>query len=271
MIKIPKIAYAIIGIFLWLTVYITNHAAGIALLILFAAYLIYSRRSYYYSVRAAKLYSAGMTDEALRLYEKAAKIKSSTPRVKHSYAYLLLKNKQVEESLKVLDDLLASSISEADKNNTKLTYSLAKWKSGKLDEAVEILEGMYPNFKTTILYENLGYLLILQGNYERALEINLEGFEYNNSSNVTCDNLGETYYHLGDYAKSAEIYEDLVKKEPKFPEAYYHYALTLLKLEEPAKALENLKKALEFPESYLSNITHEDIKNTIKQLENVQE
>lgn len=240
------------------------------MLFLFAAFLLYRRRSFYYSVRAAKLYSIGLVDESLRLYSKAAKIKSSAPRVKHSYAYLLLKNKQVDEAITVLEALLNSNITEADKNNTKLTYSLAKWKSGKLDEAVEMLEGIYPNFKTTILYENLGYLLILQGNYERALAINLEAYDYNSSSNVISDNLGETYYHLGDYAKSAEIYESLVEKEPKFPEAYYHYALTLIKQDNKEKALKNYKKALEFPESYLSNITHEDIKNAIKELENEQ-
>lgn len=101
----------------------------------------------------------------------------------------------------------------------------------------------------------MGYLLILQGDYGKALEHNLAAYEYNSNDKIIQDNLGLNYYLLDMYDRSEEIYEALLEKSPTFPDPYFNYGLVFLKLNEPEKAIEYMKKALEYNFSYLSSLT----------------
>lgn len=128
------------------------------------------------------------------------------------------------------------------------------------------MEQVYNEFKCLTMYESYGYLLIVKGDYEKALEINQEAYNYDNSSRVILDNLGETYYHLKDFDKSYDLYKNLIDNEPTFPEPYYHFALVLMEKGDNDRALEMLNKPLDYKESYLSEVTHEIIKNTIEEI-----
>ncbi|MDP4091012.1 MAG: tetratricopeptide repeat protein [Bacillota bacterium] len=239
---------------------------GIALVALLVLVAAFSKRYVYYFFQGNRLYNSGDIERAFQYYEKSAKVPDSSARSISVYGYLLLKNRNPDKAETILNSLKLDKLSIADRNQAKLNLSLVYWKKNKLDKALELLEAVYKEFKCLTMYESYGYLLILNGDYEKALEINQEAYAYDKSSQVVIDNLGETYYHLNDYAKAYDLYKDLIVKEPSIPEPYYHYALVLKEKGETSQALEMLKKALGFKESYLSEVSHEIIQNAIDEL-----
>ena len=68
-----------------------------------------------------------------------------------------------------------------------------------------MLEEIIKTYETTTVYGSLGYLLILKGNLENALQFNLKAYEYNPSDKIIQDNLGQNYYLLGQYEKAKDI------------------------------------------------------------------
>ncbi len=149
----------------------------------------------------------------------------------------------------------------------KSNYALALWKNGELDRAIAIYEDIFPKYKNTIIYGSLGYLYILKGDLEKALKFNQEAMEYNDTGTVILDNLGQTYYLMGEYEKAEEIFKKLMTLSPKFPEAYYDYALVLEKLGNKSGCIENLKNALNYKPNFLSGVTVEQIQDKLKQVE----
>lgn len=243
-----------------------NKLIGIALLIIAALAGIFIKRDFLYFLKGNKFYSSGNIEQAFKYYEKAIKVKNASPRIVSAYAYLLLKNRNPEKSEKLLNTLQIDELNVPEKNQARLNLALVYWKQNKLDKALELMEQVYNEFKCLTMYESYGYLLIVKGDYEKALEINQEAYNYDNSSRVILDNLGETYYHLKDFDKSYDLYKNLIDNEPTFPEPYYHFALVLMEKGDNDKALEMLNKSLDYKESYLSEVTHEIIKNTIEEI-----
>lgn len=229
-------------------------------------------KSLYYVYMANGSFRAGDQKEALTWLEKAYKTGSAKPGIVITYGYLLLKNGQLEESIKILKEQLSKpNLANQDYYNAKSNYGLALWKKGQLEDAIKLYEEIIPKFKTTNMYGNLGYLYNLKGDLETALKFNLEAFEYNDASGIILDNLGQTYYLLGDFEKANEIFKKLMNLNPKFPEAFYDYALVLEKLGDREKCLEKLRNALVYKPNYLSALTAEQIEQKLAAVEKEQE
>lgn len=221
-----------------------------------------------YSMRANLAYSNGRTEETLRLLEKSYLTKKARPEVVSYYGFILLKCGKLELAAKILEEQLASKgLSETDRNTAQANYALVLWKQGKLEAAISLYEEIFPRYKNTSVYGSLGYLYNLKGDLEKALHFNLEAYEYNKSGQVILDNLGQTYYLMGNYEKAEETYKRLMELKPQFPEAYYDYALVLEELGDKAKSLDMLKSALSYNLNYLSEVTRDDIDGKIAQLE----
>jgi tetratricopeptide (TPR) repeat protein len=148
----------------------------------------------------------------------------------------------------------------------KSNIALVQWKKGQLDDAVATLEEVFAGFKNTAVYGSLGYLLILKGDLEKALEFNREAYDYNNQNAVIVDNLGQNYYLMGEYDSAGEVYEKLLAGKPDFPEPYYNYGLVLAATGCRERALELFRKALEQKFSFLSAITREEVEHAIRKL-----
>ncbi len=222
-----------------------------------------------YVIKANSAYQKGNIQEALNYLEKACNTGSAKPGIVTTYGYLLLKEGHLDESLKVFKGLInsTSKISDNDLYSLKSNYALALWKNGELDRAISLYEEIFPYYKNTIIYGSLGYLYILEGNLEKALKFNQEAMEYNSTGAVILDNLGQTYYMMGEYEKADEIFKKLMALSPKFPEAYYDYALVLEKLGDKERCIENLKNALNYKPNFLSGVTVEQIQDKLKQVE----
>lgn len=221
-----------------------------------------------YSFKANVAYNQGNTQEAAVFLEKAYRTGKAKPNMVLSYGYIILKQGRLSEALKVFEEQLASPrLKKLERLNAKANYALALWKNNRLNEAIALLEEILPHFKNTNVYGSLGFFYILLGDLEKALEFNLQAYEYNSTGGVILDNLGQTCYLMGDYEKAHKYYKELMALNPKFPEAYYDYALLLEKTRDREKAVENLKIALQYKTNFLSAITNEDIENKLAELE----
>lgn len=238
---------------------------GIVALLLYFAVQLYFARPTLFNLIGSRKYTLGQIEDALKWFKKAYDTKKAGTRISVSYAYLLLKNAEPAKSEEVLQQVLNSKPKAEDLPYTKSIMALVLWKKGELDAATDMLIDVMQTYKTTSVYGSLGYMLILKGDLEKALQFNLEAYDYNSSDKVILDNLGQNYYLLGMYDKSKEIYEALIEKSPTFPEAWFNYGLLLEKLGEPERALENMKKALDYKFSYLCSIRREDIEAKIRE------
>lgn len=244
-----------------------NPYLGNGLLSIFILYKLYSLRSYFYAMMGNTNYAKGQKNKALQYFKKASEIKNCSPRIATSYAYLLLKEKEVHSSKEILDKLLSkNNLKLEEESIIKMTLALVYWKEDNIDLAVETLEKVYSKFKNSTLYESLGYLLIIQGDYNKALEFNLEAIDYDDGNDVIKDNLAQSYYHLENYDKSEEIYEKLTSKGAAFAEPYYYYGLILEKNGEIEKSKDMLKSSLTFKESFLSSLSKDIIESELNKL-----
>ncbi len=232
---------------------------SIAGIVIYTGVLLYTGRTTIFSIMGARSYSKGDIDKAIMWFERIYKLKNPPVRPCVSYAYIVLKKGDTNKAEQILQELLKNNSSSPDTPYIKSIIALVLWKKGKIDEAVSLLENVIKSYVTTSVYESLGYMLIEQGDLQKALKLNLEAYEYNSDDKVIQDNLGQTYYLLGEYDKANEIYEKLLKSSPAFPEAYYNYGLLLDKLGNKEKAVEMMKKALGLKFSSLSTVSKEKI------------
>jgi tetratricopeptide (TPR) repeat protein len=164
---------------------------------------------------------------------------------------------------------MSKLLSADDKMNVKSNMALVLWKKGQIDDALNMLKEVFENYKTTTIYGSLGFLLILKGDLDKALEFNLEAYEYNDSNAVILDNLGQTYYLMGEYDKSKEIYKKLVSSNPSFPEPYFNYGLVMKQKGNVERALELMNQALTYRFSFLSTVSKEEIEAEIEKLKGI--
>ncbi|MDP4178882.1 MAG: tetratricopeptide repeat protein [Bacillota bacterium] len=243
----------------------------LALIILLIAFLIYSKRDYYYYSKAIKCYSKRDFSESIKWLEKAYSLKKCSKKIKMLYGFLLLRDRQLDKAEEVITPLLNENINNDERLKLKSYLALIIWQRGNLDEAILRFEEILKGFKTTIIYSNLGYLLLIKGDIERAYDVNLEAYEFNDLDFGVMDNLGCTYYYREEYEKAKGIYEKLIPKNPQFPDAYYNYALVSLSLGDKEKALDLMNKALDYTTNKLSVLTKEKVEEKIKEIEEMEE
>ncbi len=221
-----------------------------------------------YVIKANLAFQKGNAQEVLDLLGKAYKTGSAKASVVSTYGYMLLKHGRLEEAMSIFTELFNSSkLSATEKFDVQANYALALWKKGQIDEAITLFEKVIASYKNTNIYGSLGYLYNLNGNLDKALKFNLEAYDYNNTNGIILDNLGETYFLLGDFENADKVFKELMALNPKFPEAFYDYALVLEKMGDREKCIEYLNKAMQFKPHYLSAITSEDIENKLKEME----
>jgi len=239
---------------------------SIAGIVIYISIMLYTGRAVIFSVMGGRSYSRGDLDKAIMWFERIYNLKNPPVRSCVSYAYIVLKKGDTEKADDILQNVLKNNPPSFDVPYINSIKALVLWKKGEIDEAVSLLEDVIKSYVTTSVYESLGYMLIEQGDLEKALKVNLEAYEYNSEDKVIQDNLGQTYYLLGDYDKAKEIYEKLIKNIPTFPEAYYNYGLLLEKLGDKEKAADMMKKASGLNFSALSTVSKEKIESELERI-----
>ena len=231
-----------------------------------------------YTGRATFLFLAGSykyndnRELGLKLMEKAYKTGKLSGERALTFAFLVLRDGQVDRADKLINKITYLKKNEIKKGHlmlAKIHNALIMWKRGNLADAIIALEELYDEgYKSTTFYGTMGYFYILDGQLSKALQFNLEAYEYNSTNPIIQDNLATNYLALAEYDKAQEIYDKLLAQEPKFIEPYYNYAKLMEIRGNKGEAVNYYKKALEYEEKFLSTITHEDIKAKLEALLN---
>lgn len=182
----------------------------------------------------------------------------------NGYIYLSLKYGYYDKAREVIDNVLSGKVHFKLKDGQKEAILSQKaiylWKTVGLDSGIELLEELYADgYKTTPFYGNLGCLLQLNGDLDRAEEISLEGYDYGNTDKVTLDNLVAIYIDKKEWENADRFFNELIILNPSFTEAYYHGAILELNKNNLVEAQEYLNKALKYELTCISSITQENI------------
>lgn len=235
---------------------------------LFILYKVLKNWGFLSLLRAMRVYSQKDKVRGVEMLRRALKFPMAAKH-KLTCGYFLLKEGYLEEADRIIAPLRTAKEKRYNPNQARVYYSLILWKEGKLDEAVESLENLLKeDYKTAVLYTNLGFFLIEKGDFDRALEVNLAGVDYDASSAVMQDNLGLTYIKREEWEKAREIYDDKVLPElPGFPDAYVNRALIHMHFEEWEEAKDLLIKGEGKSFTYLSTMEKEDVISLRKRCE----
>lgn len=253
-------------IVLWI-LFQMNVWLGLAVLAGTAVWLFIKYRTVYYGFRGNMSYQKGQLEDAVRWLHKAAARKDVKPSVLIGFGFLLLKHGELDQAEELLKRAGGMRLDREELLGLESNTALLLWRKGQLAEAIAKLEALKEEYKNTNLYGTLGYFYILTGDLDKALAFNQEAHAFNESGAVILDNLGQTYYLRGELEQALKVYEELSAQSPNFPEAYYNYGLVLEALGRREEALEKIKQSLDYPLSFLSTVTREEIEGKIRELE----
>ncbi|CAF4141088.1 unnamed protein product [Adineta steineri] len=179
-----------------------------------------------------------------------------------------------DQQLRVLTDRIRE---EADGNSGWETLSRLLLKIGQFDKAEELynvlLEQASDAVEKATYYNQLGYVKIDQGDYEKAIWYNEQGLEIRQKtlpSNhpdlaISYSNIGTVYNYMEDYSKALSFYEKALEvKQKSLPSnhsslatSYSNIGMVYAKIGEYSKALSFYKKTLNIQEKTLpSNHPH---------------
>ena len=217
-------------------------------------------------VFVAKLGYNKDNERMFNLFERAYRTGKMTPEQKLYYGYICMREGRLDTAEKMFGAVLAYKQTPQIRAQARLNSALLIWKRGNLNEALEITEGVFKNYKTTVSYGNLGFLLLESGDLQKALEFNKEAYEYNGKNDVIADNLAQTYFQLGEYDKSREIYDKIMTHKITSPTFSYNIAKTLSKTGDTELAIEYLKNALDMNFSGVASVDRETVEEFLHEL-----
>lgn len=240
-----------------------NIIAWITLLILI--YFLLKNRSNILASFARYQYGMGKTESAFKLYKFADKFGKMSVDHRLQYAYYTLKEGEIDEADKLFNLIGMERLTPDKRAKLKESHALVMWKRGEIDEAIEMLEYVHNNYVSTTTYGSLGYMYAYSGNLDKALEYNLEAYEYNDTDAIIVDNLAYTYLRLKDYENAEKYYKKLFELDPKFPEGYFEFGKYLVQKGSKEEGIEYVKKALNCRFSFLSMHSRRDILDYLEQ------
>ncbi|MBR5157238.1 MAG: hypothetical protein IKW59_05680 [Clostridia bacterium] len=236
---------------------------GVLVSLLVFGVVFYRKGSAFCMAIAMRNYTKGQKIKAMNWFERGYKMGMKTEQ-KITYAYYLLREGRVAKCEEVLSSMLAfRSQKPLEKAQTKATHAMLLMKTGRLYEAIEELEEIFPTYKNSSTYGSLGFCYLVQGNIQKALEFNEEAYDYNSDDLIIVDNLMQTYAKMGEFEKAYELSQKLMEKEPGFREAYYDVAVIEYQMGKKEDALKRLDHALTIPTSFLTTVS-DDIINSLK-------
>lgn len=218
---------------------------------------------------ARKKYIKREFEKAVRIFSIASKVGNLNAKNRELYGYALLRIGKTDDALVVLRGTLPMTKREsAARYQIKNLLALTYWKQGDLQEAIEELEEVAEKgYKNSKIYGSLGILYNLSDKPEKAKKFNEEAYEFNKDDYTIADNLADIYAICGEYEKSAEVYEELINRDPEpgFPEAYYGYGRVLIELGRKEEGIRLIEKSLTKPFSFMSIKPKEEIEKMLEE------
>jgi tetratricopeptide (TPR) repeat protein len=258
---------ALLGGVLWVG---RSALLGTGLLVTGLVGLAFLQRSTWFVYLAGRAHQSGDEAGTLRWFARAEGTGRLDAQTTATYLYLLLKDGSLDEARTLADRSLADGVrgkalKSQDRKLIESYQSLVLWKSGQLDQAVELLEGLLTTgYRTRTLYGNLGFFLVEQGNLARAEALCLEAVEWDPEGKVLLDNLGSVYLAQERWTDAAEVYRKLLDLDPKFPEAWHGAGRAFLAAGDAVEARRCWEKALELPFNALTTVERTQVERALE-------
>ena len=187
----------------------------------------------------------GNTAQAEELYREAFQKGLANIQQLASFTGILVRGGKFDEALEVIKRAeKIGGLTDKDKMNMHIQYAVILWRKGHLDHAIEILEEDAKKFRNGTLYSVIGYLLIEQGDADKALKYNLETLDYDDEDPIFLENVAQTYYRLlGDKESARKYFDKVLAYKPTAIDTNYFLAKYDVEAGDTAKARERLNIA----------------------------
>jgi tetratricopeptide (TPR) repeat protein len=205
-------------------------------------------------------------DKAEKYYKSGMEKGMDKANYRLAYGVLLLKKGEFAKAKDIFSGILINTPKENTKMMAKTNLSLAYWKLGEIDTAIEMLEEVQRKYNNSRVYGTLGYLLIEKGDLDKALEYNLQALDYDDEDPVILDNLAQTYYFMGDIEKAKKYFKEAAVLKDDQADTLYYLGCIYADQGDIEQAKEKLNKALECNITTLSTITREQVEDKLKEL-----
>ncbi|MBN2618894.1 MAG: tetratricopeptide repeat protein [Spirochaetales bacterium] len=234
---------------------------GLSLLI-----VVFMNRGIAYTLIANKALTEKKIDKGYKYLTKAYKTNGVPHIVVNGYIYISMKLGFFDVAEEAIDRVLSGKIhyklKDGQKNMILTQKGILEWCKGDIKKGLEILESLYVNsYRTSVFYGNYGCLLYLDGQYKKAEEISLEGYDFGSTDKVTLDNLVAVYIALNELDSAEKYLNEILDLAPTFAEAWFHAATFEFIHGNIQKAEEHLDKARKYELSKISSISVEDLDN----------
>lgn len=246
-----------------------NVILGCAAVVVALCFILYWNIPFFYARSGNKAFSEENQKKAVELYEKAYKTGRASADTILTYGILLLRNAKPQEAVTVFNLIVMNaSYKNEVKNKAKQYRSLAYYKLGNTEDALEDAEEVFESYKNTLGYSLLGYLKIaLNKPIDEIYAFCKEAYEYNSDDRDICDNMAVACIRSGELDKAKEIIDEMIEKFPTFTEAYYHGAVVSLKSGDREKAKELINLIDEkCKRTYLTTVSEEEIESLKNEL-----
>lgn len=216
-------------------------------------------------IKGAKVYNKD-PEKGLTYMEKALRTKRLRPDFILYYGFVCLKAGKLEEAERILDAAAHKKLKPETEARAVVNRSLLYWKKGNIEKAISILETQLKEGKNAAVYGTLGQLLLLNGQLQRAMEVNQDAYAFDKYDEAIVDNLALTYRLSGDLDSSFSMYKELTSKKLGVPLPYYHYGETLYAMGRKEEAVEMMEKALTYSFSSLAAVPKETVEARLAEI-----
>ena len=222
-------------------------------------FLLYTKRYIVYAFQGSKAYNMKNFTYALERYRKSVKVSGCKGAIVTSYLIVEIKYGKPSLALDYINkNMNNKKFDEATKYSMSVSEAIALWKENMALDSLNLLKDLLKTSENTYAYETLTTLLIMNKNYDEALEYIKKGLDYNKDSKVLLSNEAEVYYKLGNFQKSEELFKPLIESKVNFAEPYYYTGLLAKERGEREKAIELLEKVIDCNDSLLTTVSKEE-------------
>ncbi len=208
-------------------------------------------------------FALGNANKAIALYKLAISKNTKNSVAYLNYAIILVKDGNPKEALLYLEKARkfngAKNVITA--KGIALTIGTCYWVMGEIDKAIGELE----NLKAKYEYVNhhvlttLGYLYIVKGDLEKALQYTNEAIEDTPNSGSAFDNLGQIFLLKGEQDKAREAFLKAVEFNKDLVDSYYYLGIIAEEQSNKQEAKSYFEKAAACSITSLNTVTKEQI------------
>lgn len=260
--------FILIGILVFLSFRI-NVLLGYLVTALLLAYILYKNFPLFYANKGNIAINKEDFKTAINYYEKAFKTQRASASIALRYGMLLLREGYVDEAITIFNLMIVNQNYKPDfKSKAKQYRTLAYFKRGDVEDAIEEAEEIFDSYKNTVSYGLYCYIKLATNTpVEEILPLCVEAYDYNSDDRDICDNLALAYIKNNEPEKAKEICVDMLEKFPTFVEAYYHLAFSEKMLGNKDRALELINLIEEkCKRTFLTTISTEEIESLKNEL-----